>query len=516
MKNILIIMIAFLCTLGIISCSKVSEETLGPGDPIVDEQGFSVANTNGFTLKYKIDGADLHCKLSSETSGWVAVGFNPSSMMKDANFIIGYVNSNTAYIRDDFGVSNTEHDADTAIGGTSNVTLISGSESNGITLLEFKIPLNSGDSKDRPLSNNQTYPIIFAKGSADDFTSYHTGSAISTITLGTVDPIIPDSTGVVPDTVGYHHVASADYNFHWKIENDSIHCILSANSAGWIAVGFDPAIRMQNANFIIGYVSNNEVFIRDDFGVSQTSHASDLSLGGSDHLNRKAGKELNGITTISFSMPLNSGDPYDKVLIPQNTYPILFAKGNSDDYSSMHTGSSVINLNLSGSSVTQGITVGPDISLDNDVLGFQSETFDNVTFKWKIVGDSIRVNLIMPGSGWVAVGFRPTEEMLNANFIIGYVNNGITYLRDDFGDSETTHASDLSLGGENNVTRVFGRETNNVTEIHFTIPLNSGDTCDRVIVPGSEIDVIFAYGANNSDDFNSMHSYKEDKSIVID
>lgn len=512
MKNIILITIAFIVIFSLSSCSKVSEETLGPGTTI-DDQGFSVVNTNGFSLKYKVDGADLHCKLSTSTSGWVAVGFNPSSMMKDANLIIGYVSNNTANIRDDFGVSNTEHSADISIGGTSNVTLISGSESNGTTLLEFKIPLNSGDPKDRALALNQSYPIIFAKGSSDDYTSLHTGVAFSSITLGTVDP---DSTGVVPDTVGYHHVSSADYNFHWKIENDSIKCILSANTAGWVAVGFDPTARMQNANFIIGYVSNNIVNIRDDFGISQTDHVSDVSLGGNDHLYQKAGKELNGITTISFSMPLNSGDAYDKALNPQNSYPIIFAKGESDDYSSMHTGTAVINLNLSGTGVTQGISTGPDIALDNDVTGFQSESFDNVTFKWKIVGDSLRVHLIMPTSGWVAVGFRPTEEMQNANLIIGYVSNGVAYLRDDFGDSETTHASDLSLGGENHVTRVFGRETGNVSEVHFTIPLDSGDLYDRAIIPGNEIDIIFAYGPNSSDNFNSMHAYEEDRSIVID
>jgi hypothetical protein len=515
MKNIIIIISALLVMFGLSSCNRVSEEIIGPGNTGVDDQGFSVVNTNGFTLKYKVEGSDLHCKLSAATSGWVAVGFNPSAMMKDANFIIGYVSNNIANIRDDYGVSNTEHNADIAIGGTSNLTLIEGSEINGITLLDFKIPMNSGDPKDSVLNLNQSYPIIFAKGSADDYTSYHTAVAFSSITLGTPDPGGSDSTGVVPDTLGYHHVDTADYQFHWKIENDSIRCILSANTSGWVAVGFDPVIRMQGANFIIGYVSNNVVSIRDDYGVSQTAHSSDISLGGSENLSQKAGNESNGVTTISFTMPLNSGDTYDKALNPLNTYPVIFAKGDTDDFSSLHTGTSVINLNLAGTSVSQGITTGPDIALDNDLSGFQTESFDNVSFKWKVIGDSIRVHLVMPTSGWLAVGFRPTEEMLNANLIIGYVKDGVTYLRDDFGDSETTHASDLSLGGDNHVRRVYGRETGNTTEIHFTIPLNSGDAFDRIIVPGNEIKIIFAYGPNQSDNFNSMHAYEEERDILI-
>ena len=50
----------------------------------------------GVSFSWKDDGDTLHGKMSAKTKGWVAVGFNPSSKMKDANYILGYVKDGTA------------------------------------------------------------------------------------------------------------------------------------------------------------------------------------------------------------------------------------------------------------------------------------------------------------------------------------------------------------------------------------------------------------------------------------
>lgn len=161
------------------------------------------------------------------------------------------------------------------------------------------------------------------------------------------------------------------------------------------------------------------------------------------------------------------------------------------------------------------ITTGSDISLDDDVLDFNVEIINDFTFKWKIVGDSLRCMLLAPTTGWLAVGFDPTEEMLGANFIIGYVNDGTTYVRDDFGVSENMHSADIGLGGDNHVTRVFGHEEGGISEMRFTISLNSGDAFDRILIQGQTYKIIFAYGFNGADDFNTIHEEKESLEILI-
>jgi len=173
------ILLLLLVSLLLMSCNTIWDETYVTPDPDTDAEGYYQTLYGSFTLKYKVEsGTHLRCKLSANGSGWIAVGFAPAAMMKDANVIIGYVHADQGFIRDDFGTSHTEHESDLSLGGSSDVELLTAYEANGKTHLEFRIPLDSGDSKDRPLVIGSEYPIIFASGNEDDFDSYH--SAIGT------------------------------------------------------------------------------------------------------------------------------------------------------------------------------------------------------------------------------------------------------------------------------------------------------------------------------------------------
>ncbi|MDA3812630.1 MAG: DOMON domain-containing protein [Candidatus Cloacimonetes bacterium] len=519
MKTRLFISLAMLALIFFFGCNTINDEILGLDPTPPDTLGFVSVTAAGVTFKYKVDSADLHCILSANTSGWISVGFNPSSMMLDADLIIGYVSNGTGFMRDDWGISNTTHSSDISLGGTDNITFISSSESSDVTELEFKIPLNSGDQYDQVLEIDQSYPIVLARGSSDDFDSYHSAAGYANITIS------EDGGGggggnssAFPDTTQYLSLETLSMKFYWLVDPDTIHCVVTAPTTGWVGIGFDPGNIMQGANFIIGYVQNDSVaFLRDDWGESATVHTSDVSNGGTEDIYNLGGLEANGESIIYFSMPLNSGDTYDKPLVWNESYPLILAYGTDDSFVSMHENASFSSFTVDNTTGggNDGITIGGDISLDDDTLGFNVEIISDFTFKWKVVGDSLRCMLLAPTTGWLAVGFDPTEEMLDADFIIGYVNSGSTYLRDDFGVTEITHSADVGLGGDNNVTRVFGHEESGVSEIRFTIPLNSGDIYDRILVPGEVYKIIFAYGFNGVDDFNSIHAEKEDIEIPI-
>ncbi|MFC1887409.1 DOMON domain-containing protein [Candidatus Cloacimonadota bacterium] len=665
------------------ACNTVSEEVLGVGniDP-PDSTGFYSTTAAGVTLQYRIDNENLHCILSANTNGWVAVGFNPTSMMEDANFIIGYTQGNNIFLRDDWGTGTTTHASDTSLGGTDNVTEIGGSESNGVTEIEFSIPLNSGDQYDQVLELEQTYTIILARGDTDDYSGYHTAADYSTITLldggggngGTGNYVMPDTTayqsrsasgityywlvdqdslrcvvkapttgwvgigfdpvnvmqdadfimGYVQDSIAYmsdewgtgtsshspdidlggsddigkfggfelenetilyfsiplnsgdiydkqlitdetytlilaygnannfvgmHVVAdfssftvsnepgggggSGDYilpdttlylsleagnsKFYWLVEQDSLKCVIKAPTTGWIGIGFDPESVMQNANFIMGYVQDSIAYMSDEWGVSPSTHTEDTNLGGSYDIGTFGGFDSGSETILYFSIPLNSGDIYDKELIFGQNYPLILAFGSADNFVGMHTEAAFSSFTVDNETGggDDGITTGGDIAGDDDTEGFSEYSQDEFSFKWKVVGDSLRCMVTANTSGWVAIGFDPDEAMLNADLIIGYVSAGTTYVRDDWGVTEFIHSADIGLGGENNVTRVFGRQSAGSTEIRFTIPLNSGDQYDNVLIPSQSYEIIIAYGENGADDFNSIHQEAEDFEIEL-
>lgn len=163
--------LAMLFAVVILSCGSEAS-----GDQVVQNpNSVNSITVSNFSMEWSIDGDQLEITASAPTTGWVAVGFGPSSAMKDANIIIGYVQDGEVNVRDDWGDGHISHRADTDLEGISNVTAISGAEENGFTELTFSIPLDSGDPYDKVLEQGETFKVILAFGpdDGDDFQGYH-------------------------------------------------------------------------------------------------------------------------------------------------------------------------------------------------------------------------------------------------------------------------------------------------------------------------------------------------------
>ena len=139
-------------------------------------------------------------------------------------------------------------------------------------------------------------------------------------------------------------------------------------------------------------------------------------------------------------------------------------------------------------------------------VGFNSVTSMGITFRWKVDGALLRVNVVAPTRGWVGVGFAPSVRMQDANIIIGYVVGDRAYISDEYGNGPTTHQPDVYANGTNNIVGAAGREYDGNTELSFAIPLNSGDMRDRPIVPGRNCTVMLGYGPDTADEFTTRHA----------
>jgi hypothetical protein len=132
---------------------------------------------------------------------------------------------------------------------------------------------------------------------------------------------------------------------------------------------------------------------------------------------------------------------------------------------------------------------------------------ENVVFQWKITGETIHIRLAAKTEGWVGIGFNPSARMKDANFIIGYVKEGEVNITDHYGTTERQHEKDTKLGGQMNITDMAGKEEKGVTEITFSIPLNSEDPKDQPIWTDKDNTVLLAYGAGR-DSFRAKHHFR--------
>lgn len=177
MKALRLLAVVAVCFMMVIGCGTEDDNGTGGNE-------YNTKTVSNITIQWRTDTlGNLLVRLSAPTPGWVAVGFAPTAGMQDANIIIGYVDNDTGYIRDDFGTGLHSHTADTSLGGTDDVTDKAGTETAGNTEITFTIPLNSGDSRDRILEIGQSYPMILAWGNDDAFDTPHTVRVLTDIDI---------------------------------------------------------------------------------------------------------------------------------------------------------------------------------------------------------------------------------------------------------------------------------------------------------------------------------------------
>ena len=131
--------------------------------------------------------------------------------------------------------------------------------------------------------------------------------------------------GIIEEGEYPGHTVISGVAVYWSNNAEILKIGLVSPGTGYISIGFDPDRRMEGANFILAYMADGEIHTRDDYGIGMTSHGPDIDRGGVDNVLASAGVEWADSTIVEFMIPMDSGDPSDKPLLPGGTYTILVA-----------------------------------------------------------------------------------------------------------------------------------------------------------------------------------------------
>lgn len=142
-------------------------------------------------------------------------------------------------------------------------------------------------------------------------------------------------------------------------------------------------------------------------------------------------------------------------------------------------------------------------------------TITGVDVYWTNDEYRLRVGLVSPGTGFVAIGFDPERQMEGANFIIGSMHEGELTIRDDYGHESLAHMEDTARGGEDNIIAAAGNEWPDQTVIEFIIPLDSGDTTDKPLLPGHQYTILVSYHSM-LDSFSNQHTRRGSGLMQLD
>jgi hypothetical protein len=143
-------------------------------DGVISEGEYGKNKSFGdYQISWSSDDSFIYIGMKAKTAGWVAVGFGPESMMKNADIVMGYIAEGKAQVDDTFSTGEFgPHPPDTQLGGTNDIIASAVKVDSGYTTVEFKRKFDTGDKYDKPVLKG-TNKMIWACGSEPKATLKH-------------------------------------------------------------------------------------------------------------------------------------------------------------------------------------------------------------------------------------------------------------------------------------------------------------------------------------------------------
>jgi len=156
-------------------------------DGIINQNEYSnkfVFDNENFIVYAEIINDIIYFCIESNAKGWIAIGFDPSSAMKDADMIFGVVTDKEAKAFDTYSTGIFgPHPDDKEIGGNYDILSFAGKRNNSKIYFEFSRKTDTKDSKDRIIIKGKDIKLLWAYSDSNDINSKHKkrGSALIVI-----------------------------------------------------------------------------------------------------------------------------------------------------------------------------------------------------------------------------------------------------------------------------------------------------------------------------------------------
>ena len=142
--------------------------------------------------------------------------------------------------------------------------------------------------------------------------------------------------GVIADKEYAKMQQMGEIEVYSRIDGDKVRMALKAKTNGYLAIGFGPSQRMQDADIILGFVKDGKATVADMFSTGPTGpHPPDDQQGGKIDVTVFGGSNKDGITIIEFERKLDTGDAKDKV-IKAGDNKIIWAISEETAFSGKH------------------------------------------------------------------------------------------------------------------------------------------------------------------------------------
>jgi len=124
---------------------------------------------NGVTVSWKFSGDRVYFEMSAPTDGWVTIGFNTTSSIKNAYLLMGNVVNEKPSVIEHFTINSGNYSPVKDMGVEESVSSVEGYESEENTVIKFSLPVKATNIYARNLDKGKEYVMILAYSQSDDF-----------------------------------------------------------------------------------------------------------------------------------------------------------------------------------------------------------------------------------------------------------------------------------------------------------------------------------------------------------
>ena len=124
---------------------------------------------NNMEVKWYYKSERIYFEMNAPTTGWVTIGFNSSSNIKNSYLLMGRVKNGKSEVVEHYTFSPGNYKSFKSLNELSNIKHVEGAEKNNQTTLKFSLPITATSKYQKTLTQNSKYELIMAFSQQDDF-----------------------------------------------------------------------------------------------------------------------------------------------------------------------------------------------------------------------------------------------------------------------------------------------------------------------------------------------------------
>eukprot|EP01087_Luapelamoeba_hula_P016255 TRINITY_DN4998_c0_g1_i1.p1 TRINITY_DN4998_c0_g1~~TRINITY_DN4998_c0_g1_i1.p1 ORF type:complete len:806 (+),score=48.88 TRINITY_DN4998_c0_g1_i1:147-2564(+) len=279
-----------------------------------------------------ISGNTLSSKLvTTITTGWIAVGFSSGTVLNNAtSLVVGYFDNRGCSSGCLVPGSIISGDVTLMAANATdyNFTVITTDVTNGQTTFEWSRTIDMDTSSASVTANTPVYLFMLSNDTATNTPL----SSVASANFGTtvrVEVVLAHniSACTVPPLKDSYTNPDGTWTVFWNIVSPEIHFLVKARTSGWVGLGISTTGEMSGSDIIWGQINSDGTPVVSDrwaTGESQPGKDSEQNV----IINADESSYTNGVTTLSYTRLLNTGDSKDTAIKTTNMY-LLWAIGSS-------------------------------------------------------------------------------------------------------------------------------------------------------------------------------------------